>query len=204
MIKPPKLQLPQGMNFPPFVILEGPDAAGKSTLAQHIAHRINAVVFHGASMGDSDDRPNNDEIMRRYHTSMVENITRNLALGHPVVCDRLWLSHVIYGEARRALGGEAQDLIQYEVDFLAACQQLGAFYIFTLDENCIANSQKHQDPDHPRDVGMMNRLLDAYKRRFHLWSGANRPVVRYDYTTDGRHVPDWLDRVSAHKPIFHR
>src|ERR1044072_1911243 len=149
MTIPYVLSIPH-MKFPPFIILEGPDAAGKSTLTHAICHRINAVVFHGASMGDNDQRPDNDDIMRRFHSATLDMVRRNLALGHPVVCDRLWLSHVVYAAARRPglKRTDWADLLQYELHFIAACKALGAFYIFAIDDACIENVKKHQDPDH--------------------------------------------------------
>lgn len=205
MIIPYVLNIPH-MKFPPFVILEGPDAAGKSTLAHAICHRINGVVFHGASMGDSDQRPANDDIMRRYHTNLLDTIRRNLAFGHAVVCDRLWLSHVVYANARRpGVGILHEDLRLYQEHFLAACASLGAFYIFALDDNCIANVEAHQDKDHPRDMAMMTALLEGYKGVFAGWSSMGvAPCVRYDYTTDGKDIPTWLENLQSHKAVFTR
>lgn len=206
MTVPYILDIPH-MKFPPFIILEGPDAAGKTTLAHAIAHRINAVTFHGVSMGDRDNRQENDDIMRRFHSGLLDMIRQNLALGHSVVCDRLWLSHVVYAAARRPglKRKDWADLLKYEVDFLAACRALGAFYIFALDENSIANVEKNQDPDHPRDLGMMTALLQEYKQVFMEWSTTGvAPCERYDYTTDGKDIPAYLEKLQAHKAIFSR
>lgn len=200
MIIPPTLEIPH-MKFPPFIILEGPDASGKSTLASHIAHRINAIIIHGASMGDSDMREHNDDIMRRYHSSLLEIITRNLALGHPVVCDRLWMSHIIYALERRPAGVDYQDLDLYSLHFSSACEKLGAFYVFALDDNSIENAMAHQDPDHPRNVDQMRRLLQLYKNAFVQWPHKAK-AVRYDYTMDGKNVPAWLEKMQSHHAIF--
>lgn len=196
------------MKFPPFIILEGPDAAGKTTLAHAICHRLNAVVLHGASFGDNDTRDNNDDIMRRAHINLVEIATRNLAMGHPVVCDRLWLSHVVYAQARRTpqmARTDWADLLAYEVQFAASCTALGAFYIFAIDDACIDNVKMHQDPDHPRDMAMMQRLLDGYKSVFGEWSTVRpHPCVRYNYTSDGKDIPAYLESLQAHRGLFSR
>lgn len=178
----------------PFIILEGPDASGKSTLAQHITHRYGGTVLHAASMGDNPDRVGNEDIMEKYHSNLIEIALRNLASGNVVVCDRLWSSHVVYSAAK---GRPCSAL--YETLFWDKCAELGAHYIFTLDEACILNHEKHVDPDHPYDTEMMKRVYAEYKAMFQRLVLAHpTAVTRYDYTSDGRNVPAFLEHLRTH------
>jgi thymidylate kinase len=73
----------------PIVILEGPDGAGKSTLAKAIAKRLKAVTsHHGAYEGLPGD-----ELARLYYQTLLPALS-GVA---PVVLDRAWHSEPIYG-----------------------------------------------------------------------------------------------------------
>lgn len=77
----------------PLVIFEGPDGAGKTTLAREVARSIGASYVHHGVYADA--RP--DQLARVYHLTMLPALY-DVA---PVVFDRSWLSESIYSEVFR-------------------------------------------------------------------------------------------------------
>ena len=78
------------------VVLEGANAAGKTTLARHLVERYGARYLHS--------RPTRDPWRR--HVAMLRRAVA-LSERHLVVLDRHWLSEQVYG---RVFGSPAYDL----------------------------------------------------------------------------------------------
>lgn len=76
------------------VILEGPDGAGKTTLAQTLRRQLDAVYIHHGSYATL----RGDQIAQLYHQSIEPALTDSAN----VVLDRSWLSEPIYGEVFRS------------------------------------------------------------------------------------------------------
>lgn len=75
------------------VVLEGPDGAGKTTVARSVAKRLNALnVHHGAYDGLRGDR------LAQLYVSSIDAALRGAS---SVVLDRAWHSEVVYGEVFR-------------------------------------------------------------------------------------------------------
>lgn len=79
------------------ILLEGADAAGKTTLARELVERYGAAYLHSTVRKD----------IWRWHVGALRYALR-LADARLVVLDRLWLSELAYGEAYR--DGPAYDL----------------------------------------------------------------------------------------------
>src|SRR4051812_18522188 len=80
-----------GTHSKRLVILEGPDGAGKTTLAEQLGRRGWLVVHLGPFLQVDDD------LARLYVEAMMPAI-----LGHAdVVLDRCWLSEIPYGLVMR-------------------------------------------------------------------------------------------------------
>jgi len=90
-----------------FIAVEGPDGAGKSTVAHGLARLLNAQLTHEPTKGRWGreakrlvDAGRNEEALdyfladRKEHALQV--IYPTLMTGRPVVCDRFYLSSVVY------------------------------------------------------------------------------------------------------------
>src|SRR5688500_988429 len=74
----------------PHVIIEGPDGAGKTTLAEHL------VKHHGYRY-HHEGKPEHVDMLVRYAEVFLEQT----ASGQPVVFDRLHLGELVYGNILR-------------------------------------------------------------------------------------------------------
>jgi len=88
------------MNKTGLILLEGPDGAGKTTLAEHICKRYNGTYIHRTWSKTMD--------VWEHHTEGLRLANDYLAEGKLVVMDRLYPSEMIYGKAFRN-GGQYGD-----------------------------------------------------------------------------------------------
>ena len=79
------------MRFPVFVI-EGPDSAGKTTLANKLAKMTNAKIIHATYRFKGR--------MGLYHWAILRKAIR-MSEHSPVIIDRWWPSEVVYGNTYR-------------------------------------------------------------------------------------------------------
>jgi len=149
------------------IILEGPDGSGKTTLAETLQRITKGVVLHGASMGDAPGiRPDNEKIMMNFHDTLIAIAERNLAFGHWVILDRLWLSHIEYGLAKGTL--TPIRALEYQDHFVKKLARQ-ACYVFCLDPECIRIHRENLDPEHPYDDEYMRMVLQGYAQTYTLW-----------------------------------
>lgn len=97
----------------PFIVVEGLDGTGKSTLAAHPAQRLGATLLRTPATELSTVRPVVDAAFAQspvaaqlfYGATVVlasDRARTLLAQGTPVVIDRYWLSTVVYAACRDA------------------------------------------------------------------------------------------------------
>jgi dTMP kinase len=97
----------------PFIVVEGLDGTGKSTLAAHLAERLGATLLRTPATELSTVRPVVDAAFAQspvaaqlfYGATVVlasDRARTLLAQGTPVVIDRYWLSTVVYAACRDA------------------------------------------------------------------------------------------------------
>jgi len=114
-----------------FVVVEGPDGAGKSTLAAGLVHRMQRVGWDPVSVREPGGTPAAEAIRAAFldpsnrfaprtellyicaaRAHLVQEIIRPaLAAGRPVVCDRYELSTMAYQGAGRGLDPETVALV---------------------------------------------------------------------------------------------
>ena len=183
---------PRSRQLAPLIVIEGPDGTGKTTLARAIAAAAApAVLIHGNRHGDDPvGRPRNELIMRAYHSALLAKAQEARRLGHAVVMNQHWLSHVIYGVAAgRLTPGQAATYRQW---FSPLVGRLRAFYVFALDEACL---DAPQDPDHPRDVAYLRELIRAYEAEYLARQTAGERVIPYLWRAHGA-TPEALERFA--------
>jgi thymidylate kinase len=79
------------LKFPVFII-EGPDCAGKTTLANKLAKHVNGKVIHATYRFKGR--------MGLYHWALLRKAVR-MADHSPVIMDRFWMSEIAYGNTYR-------------------------------------------------------------------------------------------------------
>jgi dTMP kinase len=114
-----------------FVVVEGPDGAGKSTLAAGLVHRMQSVGWDPVSVREPGGTPAAEAIRAAFldpsnrfaprtellyicaaRAHLVQEIIRPaLETGRPVVCDRYELSTLAYQGAGRGLDPETVALV---------------------------------------------------------------------------------------------
>lgn len=101
------------MSTPRFIVVEGLDGAGKSTIARALATTIGATLLHTPHAevlpvrGFLEDAYEDHPLARTlWYASTVaavsDQVTATLARGGRVVCDRYLLSTLVYAERRGA------------------------------------------------------------------------------------------------------
>lgn len=89
------------------IVLEGPDGAGKSTIAKHLLHMLNPSIL--LSSGPPGQDPKSE------YLGKLETASRSMVNGVSVVIDRLHIGELIYGPLLR--GGSRLTVHEaYEID----------------------------------------------------------------------------------------
>lgn len=77
--------------MPGLIVIEGPDGAGKTTLAEMIVNKTHGVYLHGTYTEDP----------YQHHLGLLKAAVTALDAGETVVMDRHWISECIYGQVMR-------------------------------------------------------------------------------------------------------
>lgn len=100
------------------IILEGPEASGKSTLARHL------VLNHGFSYWHLTWTEMLNLAMRDYQLDAIKNIRQNLEWGRDFVLDRYWPSEIVYATVFRS--SNHSDVSE----MYRMAEQCGALYVY--------------------------------------------------------------------------
>jgi len=166
------------MTIPRLIVLEGPDAAGKTTLAKHLACAI------GASTYWCTWTPALNTAMADYQQNVIDNARWNIQeLGRPMILDRHWPSEWVYGQVFRALD---QAQIGWMCQFDAQIKDLGGVYVFCSDSTPVQRRRHAEKPDsrHVYSDHDYTRICGLY---FEWWRRVmmTTPVYRYCITANG-------------------
>jgi thymidylate kinase len=123
--------------MPKFIILEGTDSTGKSSLTKFLAKKLNAFYFH------SSGHKSLHVGMQAHHQQILDAVEVNLDNGHNVVLDRHWPSQQVYGATLRPGVGI------YDITRLRDhAHALGVTYVFCNKPNWGRYVETHKDHDH--------------------------------------------------------
>ena len=123
--------------MPKFIILEGMDSTGKSTLSKYIADRLDAMYFH------SSGHRTLHLVMQAHHQQILDCAEVNLNHGHNFVLDRHWPTQHAYATVLRP---HIANL--YDIDRLRnQAHALGATYIYCYDVDYVRYCETHKNHD---------------------------------------------------------
>lgn len=183
-----------------FIIIEGPDCSGKSTLAKHAAQQLNACYIHS-----SGAKPLHTGMLD-YHKSQLSNAAVNLEQGRNVVMDRFWPSEYCYGQVLRP---HISDRIYDFVEILTLTAKLKPVYVFCDDVDVVLRHEANKDSSHSYSQGQFQRIVDEYRKLTEeMWDVPALPnfhhprtphaemcfdVRRYDVTVNGATMGTFVD-----------
>jgi hypothetical protein len=161
-------------------IVEGPDCAGKTTLAKAIAHRKKLAYWHMSGAKQLHDG------MWEYHWTTMQTIAYNISCGIGFVIDRLWLSELVYArEFRPSLIG------RYDFDKMQALiKDLQGHHILCMDDEIEDRHEEQRDQNHPYNRADFHNIVVAYGVAFGC---VPQPWTPYDVTKFGAVMNDYID-----------
>ena len=194
----------------PFIVLEGPDCVGKTTLAKALMEKLG----HDATYLHLIYRFRNNIFL--YHLAALEQCIKNLQDG-PVVLDRWWPSEICYAAAFR--GGSDFPEEARMLDRVG--MRYGALYVVCRPESRKDYAAHHAEVKEARYKAKKHALagreglVDDQARVWDLygdcmtWMGAKRlahDVTRYDWMKEGRDLDEVCDRIvgSAQRLQFRK
>jgi thymidylate kinase len=171
------------------VILEGPDGAGKTTLAETLRQRFSLnkgmvhIVKHGPYTGVEPE-----QLCRIYFRAMSQALTYD----DTVIMDRSWISEPIYGEVYRN-GANRIDTARKRMLERAALSR-GAVVIHCQPdfETCAETFEKRPNEEYLDDISQLEEVYNEYES---LPLITSLPTVHYDYTRDT--VDELLHKVET-------
>lgn len=154
----------------PIFILEGPDGAGKTTLAHALQEYLGARYIH-LTYRFKDK-------MHLYHGAALR-LTARLAEKQPVIIDRWWPSEIVYADAYR--GGSK--FAKYYLLFEHIANHLGVVYVVCLPKDRERYLAHYNELKGKRvemyDEGMQ-RVYAGYDEMYRHYLGIKDNVVHYD------------------------
>jgi hypothetical protein len=167
------------------VIIEGCDAAGKTTLKNELISRYNFIESVPKSL------PTN----KTDHTMCAENATAiNLALeqGNHVVMDRSWLSEAIYSPILRGIDGRFKP---FQLRMLERMAMTAGAVIVHCDPGWpeVRKNWLERGDEHITSIEMLWSIYNEYRR---MASTTDLPVYNYNYLQH-KSLSSWFDKLSA-------
>lgn len=151
-------------------IFEGPDGAGKSTLAKQYADQIGARYVHFAALPRI-----NQSLARIYVEAMVPAL-----LGYQdVVLDRSWLSETPYGEVHREGRDRLSNAGRRMLERLSL--RCGGVVVRCLPpvETCLGNFRSRKGQEMLKSEAALTAVWQLYSTMV-----TELPMVTWDYTGD--------------------
>lgn len=138
------------------IVLEGPDASGKTSLANYLCQELDAIYIHNSWYVGIDSTKEFDKCMNIAHQLKNKNIN--------VIIDRLFLSEIIYADVYRTGSTIRSDkILEWE-------------RIIDLNILCLPKSPEFVIEQHNKTKNirfeMYDNVEEVVKRYFGLWDNS--------------------------------
>lgn len=154
----------------PIFVFEGPDGAGKTSLAEELKKYVGARYIHLTYRWTDK--------MNLYHAAAIRYAAR-LAETQPVIIDRWWPSEIIYAEAYR--GGSSFIKHYFMLEHIAT--QLGVTYVWCQPEDRERYLAHYDVLRNTRDEmyeSGMSKVYDGYADFYKNYMAYKENVATYD------------------------
>lgn len=153
----------------PLVILEGPDGAGKTTLAKRVADDLDARYVH---------LPQLPHVKQGLFRVYVEAMLPALLGYQAVVMDRCWLSEQPYGQVYRPTEGQRVDYLDTRMlERLAMRCAATVIHCRPPLEACLASYRSRKGEEMLKSEAQLAEVYALYGK-----VTTDLPSVHYDYT----------------------
>jgi hypothetical protein len=169
------------------IIIDGPDASGKTTLAKQLCKLHGGTYLH-LTYRFKDK-------MLAYQWSMLQKAVK-LAETQLVVIDRLWMSELCYANAYRAGKSSINNLWRA---FDQMVLKAGGVYIFCLPKDIIRHNEVFHK-EHSAKGEMFSEMLPVAIEYHKMWEKVKTwpHVLRYDVFIDGQpeYLPGFISQIE--------
>ena len=167
-----------------FIIIEGADNTGKTTLGKFIANRWTSILKHPAIYFHHNRTERLGRAMYDYMYSVIENLLWCYDnLGQSVILDRAWPSELIYG----TVIGPPERLVEFKHERLRA-MIARTRHIYVLSD-CQSGMGRHmEDHEHAHTIYSPKEYLDI-RAKYNEWEKSvqkSERLERYDMDEHGR------------------
>lgn len=165
------------------IVLDGPDGAGKTTLAKHLVENHGAKYIHLTYRWPRH--------MFEYHTSAIHRAGR-LAKNNLVVIDRWWMSELCYANAYR--GGSSWPLMSRMMQRVLL--KYSGIYVYCLPVDTREHLRAYDDLKTQRKE-MYKDILPVVMEYHKLWDRVKHwpNITRYDRFTQGGWLPEFTEKM---------
>lgn len=131
------------------IILEGPEGAGKSTLAKQLSKQTGFEIVHRSKPKDEEEKK---QMLQHYIDAIKQN--KNM------IWDRCWYSEMVYGPIMRDAAFITTQQM-YELETLLA--KTGALIIYCTDvPHLLWKRATERGEDYITDFGTLQAICTAY------------------------------------------
>jgi thymidylate kinase len=153
------------------VILEGPDGAGKTTLAQRYAEA-------GARVVHLDRYPGVKSLARIHLAAMLPALSG----VSDIVLDRAWITEWIYGDVYRGGKVRINSERRAELEAIASFCETKVILCLPPLEACLETFRKRREREYLKDEEALRQVWQTYDFRYSSGILTSLPVELHDYT----------------------
>lgn len=172
------------------IVLEGPDGTGKTTLANYLIEKYNAVYIHRTWSKDLEQEMQS-YILRSIHAAI------ELAQNEVVILDRSWISEFIYSDVYRE-GTNWPELAPIAINLLKDAKYIFCMPLSSSIEKYFADFEKLKEEREE----MYESVTDCFKAYYTLVFGRPKVEVLYEYWFGYNKTAPFIARMAEHDGVF--